>query len=85
MWLLVPLLFSIYLNDLFFFLQGINICTFADDMVPFVRDITFVNVLANLEGLSELAIFWFKNNYMKLNTDKCHLLVSLIEYKHGQK
>ena len=28
------------------------------------------------------AIGWFKNNYMKLNTDKCHLIVS--GYKHEQ-
>ena len=29
-----------------------------------------------------LAIRWFENNYMKLNTDKCRLIVS--GYKHGQ-
>ena len=30
-----PLLFNIYLNYLFFFLQGINTCNFADDTIPF--------------------------------------------------
>ena len=29
-----------------------------------------------------LAIRWFENNYMKLNTDKCRLIVSC--YKHEQ-
>ena len=29
-----------------------------------------------------LAIRWFGNNYIKLNTDKCHLIVS--GYKHEQ-
>ena len=29
-----------------------------------------------LEHNSELAIAWFEMNYMKLNTDKCHLLIS---------
>ena len=29
-----------------------------------------------------LAIRWFENNYMKLSTDKCHLIVS--GYKHEQ-
>ena len=33
--ILGPLLFIIYLNDLFFFLQYINICNFADDTTPF--------------------------------------------------
>ena len=28
------------------------------------------------------AIHWFENNYMKLNTDKCHLIV--FGYKHEQ-
>ena len=31
---------------------------------------------------SMLAIRWFENNYMKLSTDKCHLIVS--GYKHEQ-
>ena len=30
-----PLLFKIYLNDLFFFLRDINICNFADDTTHF--------------------------------------------------
>ena len=29
-----------------------------------------------------LAMRWFENNYMKLNTDKCRLIVS--GYKHEQ-
>ena len=29
-----------------------------------------------------LAVRWFQNNYTKLNTDKCHLIVS--GYKHKQ-
>ena len=35
-----------------------------------------------LEKISMLAIPWFENNYMKLNTDKCSLIVSI--YKHKQ-
>ena len=33
-----------------------------------------------MEHDSHLAIEWFQSNYMKLNQDKCHLLVS--GYKH---
>ena len=32
--------------------------------------------MEKLEHNSELAIAWFEMNYMKLNTDKCHLLIS---------
>ena len=59
-----PLLFNLYLNDLFFFLQDINICDFADDTAPFVCNETFESVLDKLEGNSELTIIWFENNFM---------------------
>ena len=28
-----------------------------------------------------LALRWFENNYMKLNTDKCHLIVPDCKYE----
>ena len=77
-----PLLFSIYLNDLFFFLKDVVICNFADDTTTYISDECLENVLKSLEKNSMLAIGWFENNYMKLNTDKCRLIVS--GYKHEQ-
>ena len=71
-----PLLFNIYLNDLFFILKDTNICNFADDTNPYVSDLCLKTVMEKLEEDSEIAITWFECNYMKLNTDKCHLLVS---------
>ena len=32
------------------------------------------NALMSLEEDSEMTICWFENNYMKINTDECHLL-----------
>ena len=57
---LSPLPFNIYLNVLFFFLQGINICNFADDTTPFVCNETLKSVLDKLEGNSELESFGLK-------------------------
>ena len=37
-------------------------------------------LISRLEHDSHLAIEWFESKYMKLNQDKCHLLVS--GYKH---
>ena len=65
-----------YLNDLFFTLFSVNVCNFADGTTPFVCDLELEVVLTQLEECSELMIAWFQNNYMKLNTDKCHLLVA---------
>ena len=67
----------------YFFSQSINICNFADDTTPFLCNVTVLSVLDNLEGNSELAIFWLENHYMKLNTDKCLLLVSATKYEHS--
>ena len=77
------MLFNIYLNDLFFFLKDVGICNFADDnSTTYISDESLENILKSLEKNSMLAIRWFENNYMKLNTDKCRLIVSC--YKHEQ-
>ena len=36
--------------------------------------------MAKLEGAAVMALTWFRNNGMKMNSDKCHLLIS--GYKH---
>ena len=71
-----PMLFNIYINDLFFALSEIDICNFADDTTPCVYDSNLKSVLEKLEHRSELDIACFEMNYMKLNTDRCHLLIS---------
>ena len=70
-----PILFNIYINDIFYILQDTNICNFADDTTPFGCNLDIKEVL-RLEHDSALAISWFESNYMNLNIDKCHLLVS---------
>ena len=63
-----PLLFNIYLNDLFFFLDC-NVCNFADDTTPFICNKILDFVLNELERTSNIAIDWFENNYMKMKSD----------------
>ena len=76
-----PILFNIYLNDLFYFLHC-DICNFADDTTPFVCDKDLEFVISQLEEYSQVAINWFENSYMKMNSDKYHLLIS--GHKHEQ-
>ena len=57
-------------------------CNFVDDTTTYIFDESLENVLKSLEKNSMLAISLFENNYMKLNTDKCCLMVS--GYKHEQ-
>ena len=73
--ILGPRLFNIYLNDLFFIALDTDICNFADDNTLYTCDISLNDLIGKLESSATLVIDWFKNNYMKLNESKCHLLV----------
>ena len=75
-----PLLFNLYINDLFCVIEQTDICNYADDNTLNACDMSLDNLLRRLEHDSLLAIEWFENNNMKLNEDKCHLLVS--GFKH---
>ena len=75
-----PLIFNIYLNDLFYLAGSTEACNFADDTTFFDCDKDLKTLIGRLEHDSHLAIEWFENNYMKLYQEKCHLLVS--GYKH---
>ena len=57
-----PLLFNIYLNDLFFFLKDVGICNSGDNATTYISDESLENVLKSLEKNSMLAIRWFENN-----------------------
>ena len=54
----------------------------ADDTTTYISNESLVDVLKSLKKISMLAICWFENKYMKLNTDKCPLIVS--GYRHEQ-
>ena len=76
-----PILFNIYLNDLFSFLSC-DICNFADETTPYVYSKNLQFVLTKLKEYSNIATEWFENNYMKINSDKCRLFVSGHKYEH---
>ena len=67
---LSPLLFNIYLNDLFLLTESTEVCNFADDTEFFVCDEDLNSLIKRLEHVSLIAIEWFQNNIMKLNQDK---------------
>ena len=73
-----PILFNIYLNDLFY----CDVCNFADDTTPYVYNKKFAFVLAKLEENSNIARKWFENNYIKVNLDKCHVFISGNKFEH---
>ena len=70
-----PLLFNIYINDLFFLVTDTEICNYADDTTIFSCGYEIDNILETLERDANLLSDWFVDNYMKMNDDKSHLLI----------
>ena len=70
-----PLFFNIYINDLLLSIQETDICNYADDTTIYTCDTRLENVVSRLENDSKIIIEWFRNNYMKLNEDKCHFMI----------
>ena len=80
--ILGPLLFNIFICDMFLILEGTYFTGYADDNTPFVVRDNIKNVIKALEEIGENLLSWFSNNEMKLNTDKCHLLLNSQEAKN---
>ena len=70
-----PLFFNIYINDLLLSVIDTDICNYADDTTIYACDKSLDNVNARLENDSSIIVQWFAYNYMKLNINKCHLLI----------
>ena len=77
-----PLLFNIYINDMFWFIEQTSACNFADDTTLYACDMDIKIVLQRLEHDFLLSIEWFDANYMMLNEDKCHFIIAGNKYEH---
>ena len=74
--ILGPLLFNIFICDMFLFITDSDIASYADDNTPYVSADKPQEVVKKLENISIALLTWFKNNGMKANANKCHLLLS---------
>ena len=71
-----PLLFNIFICDMFYFMEDYEIANYTDDSTPFSAKPGHKSVIQELQASSSILFTWFRNNYMKANTDKSHLLLS---------
>ena len=71
-----PLLFNIYISDIFFDIIGYDIASYADDNTPYNFDSNLDNIISNLEKSTNSLLNCFRENHKKANADKCHLLAS---------
>ena len=75
--ILGPLLFNIFICNMFYFLEDFDIANYADDSTPYCAGKSAEFVVNNLEQSSAILFEWLNNNYMKVNTGKSHLLLSV--------
>ena len=71
-----PLLFNIYLNDIFHFVEDSDLANYADDTTPYTIEESIEGLLQSLYKDTSILIKWFKVNYLQMNPDKCKLLIS---------
>ena len=71
--ILGPFLLNIHLFDLLYFLEDLDIVSYADDLYGKRKK---ESVISALETSSSLLFGWFNNNFMKANSDKIHLIRS---------
>ena len=72
-----PLIFNAFLCDLFLLKPNINLVSYGDDNTPFAMGgSSELEEINEIKGVAESPTLLFRNNCMKVNPDKFHLLLS---------
>ena len=74
--LLGPLLFNIYICDLFIENSDIDIANYADDNTPHACSSDLDSAIFKFQKNTEIIFRWFYNNNLISNAEKSHLIVS---------
>ena len=76
--ILGPLLFIIYICDLFIVNKDVNFSSYADDITRFITGISFEQIIPKLESLLSDISQWFMNNNLQANAAKIPSFSQLI-------
>ena len=82
--ILGPLLFNIFLSDLFLLISDTDIVNYADDNTPSICKLDSGLVAHSFEISSTKLLSWFTNNRMKANPDKYHFLLTGKKFQTGK-
>ena len=74
--ILGPLLFNIYICDMFYDNNDCDIASYADDNTSYRSSFSLEKVIIKLEACTNNLFKWLYENHMKANADKCHLVVT---------
>ena len=72
--ILGPLLFNIFWNDLFLFVEDSHLKNYADDNTLYSSSNDLKKVKQTLRQDFEIVTKWFYANYMVLNSGKCYFM-----------
>ena len=67
---------NIFLSDPFLVVKDVNFASYADDNTIYQSGRNVDDVINDLQLSAEKLFHWFSDNQMKVNTDKCHLIIS---------
>ena len=70
-----PLLFNIFVNDLFLFIREYGVCNFADDNTLYGVGQNIDNVISDLKTDLVGVIEWFRINSLKANSGKFQFMI----------
>ena len=74
-----PILFNIFLSDLFLVMKETEFTSYADDNTLHDASNTIEDVISSLQESPEKLFKWFSDNQMQGNSGKCHLILSTSE------
>ena len=72
--ILGPLLFNIFINDLFLFVSSCYLSNYADDNTLYASGFNLEEVKSCLSAAFDAVMEWFYENHMALNAEKCHFM-----------
>ena len=73
--ILVPLLFILFINDIFLFLERTKICNFVYDNTIYRCDSVLETILEDLQHDMKILLNWFKINSTKPNPNKFQFMI----------
>ena len=73
--ILGPLLFNVFINDIFMFIEKTEICNFADDNTIYDCGEDLSNILENLKHDLKILLKWFRINSLQANPGQFQFII----------
>ena len=81
--ILGPILFNLFINDLFMYIKNSDLHSFADDNTISCVSSSLNGLISGLEKEGNIATQWFRDNSMIIDPEKFHAII--IDRKNQKK